>query len=256
VNPKVKWIIGQRERGAERGYEHWQVFITCEQVTKRFMRELLPTAGYLELTKSAAYNKYIWKVDTRIGDQFEYGTKPMNRGVSTDWAMVRANAQSGNFSEIPDDIYVRLFQNLVRIRTANQRNVFRENVVVKVFCGASRTGKSRRAWFEAGPNAFAKEPLTKWWCTYNGEDNVVIDEFAGIVSLSNVLKWFDRYPCKGETKGGSETIRATKFWITSNLHPRRWYPDEEPERIVALMNRLEIHEFFAGTLWSPPVVAE
>jgi len=33
---------------------------------------------------------------------------------------------------------------------------------------------------------------------------------------------------------------ASKFWITSNLHPLDWYPDLDKETAAALIRRLEI----------------
>jgi len=35
---------------------------------------------------------------------------------------------------------------------------------------------------------------------------------------------------------------ATHFWITSNLHPKFWYPDLDKETYEALERRLKIVE--------------
>lgn len=57
---------------------------------------------------------------------------------------------------------------------------------VYVFWGRSRTGKSRRAWDEAGLDAYPKDPRTKFWCGYQDEKHVVIDEFCGGRLLINI----------------------------------------------------------------------
>jgi len=58
-----------------------------------------------------------------------------------------------------------------------------------------------------------------------------------------MLRWLDRYPVLVEVKGSSTSLVATKVWITSNIHPRDWYPDLDEETKAALMRRLNITEF-------------
>ncbi len=58
-----------------------------------------------------------------------------------------------------------------------------------------------------------------------------------------MLRWFDRYPVTVEIKGSSTPLCAINFWITSNIHPREWYPDLDSETMAALMERMEIKEF-------------
>ena len=108
---------------------------------------------------------------------------------------------------------------------------------VQILWGVTGSGKSRRAWDEAGISAYCKDPRSKWWCGYRGEVNVIIDEFRGVLDVSHLLRWFDRYPCRVETKGGSRPLAACKFWITSNVDPRLWYPDLDQETQAALMRR-------------------
>lgn len=114
---------------------------------------------------------------------------------------------------------------------------------VSVFWGRTGTGKSRRAWEEAGMDAFPKDPLSKFWDGYRGHRHVVFDEFRGTISISHILRWFDRYPVIVEVKGGSVVFSATKIWITSNLDPRLWYPDIDQETQEALLRRLTITHF-------------
>lgn len=107
-----------------------------------------------------------------------------------------------------------------------------------MFWGRTGTGKSLRAWEEAGVEAYAKDPRTKWWCGYNGQRNVIIDEFRGSVDIAHLLRWFDRYPVRVELKGSTRPFAAENIWITSNLDPRHWYPDLDSETQNALLRRL------------------
>lgn len=115
--------------------------------------------------------------------------------------------------------------------------------VCNVYCGPTGTGKSRRAWSEAGLHAYPKDPRSKFWDGYRDQGNVVIDEFRGDIAMSHILRWLDRYPCLVEIKGSSTSLVATTIWITSNLHPSKWYPDCDQQTVDALFRRLTIVEF-------------
>lgn len=108
---------------------------------------------------------------------------------------------------------------------------------VHVFWGATGTGKTRRAWEEAGNLAYPKVPATKFWDGYQGQSNVIIDEFCGQIDITNLLRWCDRYPCIVEIKGSATVLRAERIWITSNLDPSDWYPNATEEQRRALRRR-------------------
>jgi hypothetical protein len=111
-----------------------------------------------------------------------------------------------------------------------------------VFWGLTGTGKSMRAWDEAGLMAYPKDPRTKFWCGYGSQEHVVIDEFRGGIDVSHMLRWLDRYPVIVEIKGASVVLRATHIWITSNIHPKAWYPLLDDATYEALERRLTITE--------------
>lgn len=108
-----------------------------------------------------------------------------------------------------------------------------------MFWGATGTGKSRRAWDEAGLSAYPKDPRTKFWDGYRGQENVVIDEFRGAIDISHMLRWLDRYPVIVEVKGSATVLSAKKIWITSNISPDDWYPDLDAETKAALRRRFQ-----------------
>lgn len=109
-----------------------------------------------------------------------------------------------------------------------------------VLWGSTGTGKSHRAWKAAGDAAYSKDPRTKFWCGYLSQRTVVLDEFRGAIDISHLLRWTDRYPVRVEVKGGSVPLAANEIWITSNLHPRNWYPELDSATYEALERRLKI----------------
>lgn len=240
----VSYIKGQAEKGLLTGYKHWQICV-CFKVKRRcgFVKSIFGLTCHAEATRSEAAFDYVWKEETRIaGTQFEFGELPFNRSKPICWKSVWDNAKVGNVEAIPFDIRVRSYNSIKRIEKDYAVPVAMERIVY-VFVGSTGIGKSHRAWMEAGLDAYPKSPSTKFWDGYTGQQNVIIDEFAGEIGISHVLRWFDKYPVLIETKGGGCVLKATKFWVTTNVHPVDWFPLLDRKRLAALLRRLVITVF-------------
>lgn len=237
--PGVNYIKGQLEEG-EGGYLHWQIIVGFTSQTRLAgVRKVFGNA-HAEPTRSEAADEYVWKESTRVaGTQFVLGQKALRRNNSKDWASIYEAAKRADFEEIPPDVLIRCYGNLCRIASANAQPVGMERTAV-CYYGPTGTGKSRRAWEEALESAYPKDPNTKFWCGYRGHENVVIDEFRGLINISNILRWLDRYPVLVEVKGSSVVLNAKRIWLTSNVHPRDWYPNLDPLTVDALLRRMEI----------------
>lgn len=240
----VQWIRGQLEQGEDTGYLHWQIMVSFStKKSMAFVKGIFGREVHCELSRSSAADAYVWKDQTRVsGTQFELGTRALKRNSKTDWDAIRESAKRGKLEDVPSDVYVRHYGNLRRIATDHSQPIAMERNCF-VYWGSTGLGKSRRAWDEAGLEAYPKDPRTKWWCGYRGQPNVVIDEFRGDIGVSHLLRWLDRYPVSVETKGSSQPLGASNFWITSNLDPRSWYPDLDEETKEALLRRLQITHF-------------
>jgi len=238
----VAYVKGQVEAGTERGYLHVQLVVIFKS-TQRLsaVRKLFP--GNWELSRSVAANAYVFKENTRVPDsQFELGALPIKRNSAKDWEAIRQSAKEGKLEDIPADVYIRAYNQLRRIANDHAPCV---SIIRQGFCywGKTGTGKSRRAWDEATLQAYCKDPRNKWWDGYQGEENVIIDEFRGDIGVSHILRWLDRYPVRVEVKGGSVPLKAARIWFTSNVDPRNWYPDLDEETKNALLRRLNITHF-------------
>lgn len=241
--PGVDYCKGQMEKGENTGYLHWQcVAYTSVKRTLLWMRTVYGPYHF-EMCRSEAAEAYVWKDDTYVeGTRFELGVKPFQRNNPKHWAQVWESAKEGKLLEICPSIRIPHYRTLRAIAGDFSRPIPMERTVF-VFYGRTGSGKSRRAWDEAGMHAYPKDPQTKFWCGYSGQSHVVIDEFRGGVAISHLLRWLDRYPCIVEIKGASVPLCANKLWITSNLHPNRWYENLDSETLEALMRRLILIEF-------------
>ena len=166
----------------------------------------------------------------------------IKRNDPHDWDLIWEMAVAGDLGAIPAQIRVQSYRTLRAIGADFAKPVGMVRTC-QVYWGRTGTGKSRRAWEEAGLDAYVKDPNTKFWCGYRGQGAVVIDEFRGRIDVSHLLRWLDRYPVNVEIKGSSCPLAATAFWITSNVDPRQWYPDLDSETLSALLRRFNITNF-------------
>lgn len=240
--PPCNWIKGQLECG-DSGFLHWQIVVAFSKKSSLATVRECFGAVHGELTRSDAAAEYVWKDDTAVdGTRFEYGCKPFRRNSATDWESVWTAAIAGDLSAIPASVRVVSYRTLRTIAADHSIAV----PIVRtchVFWGTTGTGKSRRAWDEAGLEAYSKDPRSKFWDGYQSQKHVVIDEFRGGIDISHMLRWLDRYPVRVEIKGSSRPLVAESFWITSNICPRAWYPETDGDTIEALLRRMVVTQF-------------
>lgn len=240
--PGCAWIRGQLELGAS-GFLHWQILVSfAKKVSLVAVRSVFGNA-HAELSRSAAAADYVWKEETRVaGTQFELGEQAFNRNKKRDWDAIWASAIAGDLLSVPAPVRVQSYRTLRAIGAD-----FAEPVGMvrscQVFWGRSGSGKSRDAWAAAEDGCYSKDPRSKFWCGYRGQTCVVLDEFRGGIDVAHMLRWLDRYPVCVEVKGSSVPLCATRFWITSNIHPDAWYPDLDVETLAALKRRMHITHY-------------
>ncbi|AHH31460.1 replication-associated protein [Dragonfly larvae associated circular virus-1] len=240
--PGCVWIRGQHELSLS-GYSHWQILVAMS--TKSSLAQVKSVFGeqcHAELSRSESAQDYVWKEDTRVDcSQFEFGSKPIRRNSRVDWESVWSAAKSGDLLQIPANVRVVSYRTLRAIKADYEVPQSMERTAL-CYWGPTGTGKSLRSSREAGIDAYYKDPRTKFWCGYRGQQHVIVDEFRGAIDISHLLRWLDRYPCYLETKGSSTSNCVTKFWFTSNLHPDFWYPDLDELTRLALIRRISVLE--------------
>jgi len=234
------WIKGQLELAAS-GFEHWQfIFALKNKGSLNQVKKFFPSNGHYELTKSKKAEEYVWKDETSLGERFEMGKKPFRRNSKTDWDEVKSLAISGDLNSVPSDVFIRYYHCLRRIHSDYIRPVGVDKSVFLLW-GKTGTGKSHRAW-ASFPDAYSKDPRTKWWTGYRNEETVIIDEFRGGIDVAHILRWLDKYPVQVETKGGSTPLHAKRIIFTSNLCHNAWYPELDGDTFMALDRRIQAIE--------------
>lgn len=245
LNYDCTYIVIGKEIAPETGTPHLQGFITFNKPQRLSACRKIVQAHWTPSRGTAEQNKdYCSKSD----NYEERGEIPMNRKRQAEhqrehFAAVIQSAINGTIKDDHPVEYVRYHNAVEKIHAKHKKPKHRHDIKVHVYWGPTATGKSRRADQEAGENAYRKSPRSIFWQGYQGETNIIIDEFRGGIDISHMLLWTDRYPVTVEMKGSSTPLCAENIWITSNTHPRDWYPELDSETMDALLRRFKITHF-------------
>ena len=117
--------------------------------------------------------------------------------------------------------------------------------------GPSAVGKTTMA-IDYVAEKYGKMPYKKqgdkeWWCSYDGQDAVLIDEWRRDFVKGQLQGFNDvsnRGPYRGEVKGGQTTVIAKEMIFTSNRHPADIYNTTWRDASYRAMARR-----FAQVLW-------
>jgi len=174
----------------------------------------------------------------------EYGTKPMSRKRQGEveaqrWEAAWKLAKEGKIEEIDADIRIRCYNTFKHIRKDYMTKPEDAEGTTGIWIyGEPGCGKSRKARLDF-PGAYDKMQ-NKWWDGYQGEENVILDDFDS-KELGHHLKiWADRYSFVAETKGGAINIRPKAFVITSNYSPDDSKFEWDDEMRGAIKRRFKI----------------
>lgn len=253
----LTYMVYQREKCPETGRLHWQGYAEAKsnKTYSAWKRALGDPSVHLEKrrgTPTEAAN-YCMKEDSRVEgtDYVEHGERSPDPhpGARTD-LVAFAQAISDN---VPgEDLvqnhlgclaqYPRLEHRLKEAAGKKRSRPFRD-LTVYIHWGETGTGKTRLAYEEG---AFMWRPESpEWWCGYEGENIICIDEFYGQLKPARLLALLDGYQLKLPIKGGHVYAEWTIVYITSNVHPDDWWSDSIPDAVRAALKRriTEVIEF-------------
>lgn len=251
---KTEYLIYQLEQG-ENATPHLQGYVYFAQPKGLpGMKKLDARAHWAVARGTAAENRTYCSKEPRLEGPWELGTMP-TQGKRNDLAELKAQLDSGadlrtvaesNFSSFLR--YGRGINAYILLKSEPRR----WKTHVSVYYGDSGAGKTRDA-HEAMPNAYVlskKNQNNVWWDGYMNHEDVIIDDFMHWMCWTSMLQLLDRYPHQVETKGGTLPFVAKRIIITSNLHPKEWYPamtekygwekDDEGNSMNPLYRRIDL----------------
>jgi len=256
----IQFVKFQYEKGKS-GTKHYQgVFYSKEKVTCSWLLKKLPGCGYMapvKDTKGAV--SYCGKSESRLDGPWERGTMPA-QGKRSDLLECKEIIDGGGRME---DLFEQSFSNAVRygrglksyIDLVDKKSPRTWLTQCYIYYGDAGMGKTEAAKEETlawGGKTFwmtleAGMGGKVWWDGYDGEPNIVIDEFEQQIRLSDFKRIIDSSPFKVPVKGGYVEFKAKRVWFLSNITTDCWYlkaaPAGTPQR-RALQRRMHYVEKF------------
>lgn len=234
-----RYLVVGKEKG-ENGTPHLQGFIIFNKNMRLTAVKAVDSRAHWELAKGSC--KQASDYCKKDGDFYEQGDHPVSKGDANKkrWTETLALAKAGNIDEIDDDLVIRYYSTLKRIKSDYmQKPDDLPDVCGLWYYGEAGTGKTTKARTE-NPGAFIKS-RDKWWDGYQGQEVVICDDLDKYhVALAGYLKdWADKWTFKAEFKGSVTWIRPKKFIITSQYHFDDIWTDKETREALARRYKVE-----------------
>lgn len=244
-------------QGENNGTHHLQGYIEFSRPVRfNTVKSLLGGNPHIEprMGSRTQAQQYCMKSDTRVAGEgpWEYGTFSDRQGRRTDMDDAMTILQdSRSLREVALNHratfcrYSKGMQHWLAV-TAEPRR-YDEQPEILLFYGPPGAGKTRRA-YEIYPDLFSKPLDANWWDGYEGQETVLIDDFAGRAShyrLDSTLRMLDRYPFDCPIKGSYVPLQAMRIIVTTNIHPRLWFDwDNREVQFYALSRRFTAVRYF------------
>jgi RNA helicase./Putative viral replication protein. len=236
----LKYFIFQREKGEEKGTEHYQVYIEFTQ-GKRFdyMKKRFPKAHIEVRQKSKkACRAYCSKKETRIGEVYEYGefVEVGERSDITDmYSMIGRGASDMEIMQAYPSQYFHFYKNVEYIREKLMERDFkvkrRTDLEVTYIYGKTSVGKTsfvRDKYGDANVYnmiGYGEGHQRERFDGYCGQDVIIFDEFHSSIKINYMLQYIDIYPVDLPARFHDKTACYTKVFIISNIPIAEQYPN-------------------------------
>lgn len=235
----VLYSIRGKEIAPTTGNEHiqWAIYFKNPR-TENGVKRIMPGAHVEVMRGTVAENQVYCSKDENY---IEHGTVPKQGARKDLYAIGEAIINGATMLDVavgnPDKFiqYGRGFKAL-RDLVMGKRTWKTEVIWL---CGPTGTGKSQTAWNMA-PNAYEKMGGNTWWDGYDGQEDVIIDDYrCDMCPFYYLLKLFDRYPMRVEIKGGTVQMLAKRIIVTAPFEPEVMWAFRANEDIKQLTRRVD-----------------
>jgi len=196
---------------------------------------------------------------SKDGDFVEWGEKPkMGRRMDLEAAYddARSDIRMVEVADRHKSAFIRYHRGIERVRQLHNEEKAEDFrfVEVVVHSGPTGCGKTRNAMtVEEGarkPYKIQGDQL-QWWDGYEGQEVIVIDEYANNVPITVMLGLLDGYKLRLPVKGGFTYARWTQVQITTNLKQEQLHDQAKDEHREALWRRITLWKSYWSSESNP-----
>lgn len=237
------YVVVGKEVCPTTGTPHLQGYVLFRDRKRlKTVKKLIGNRAHLERAKGNPEQNH--RYCSKEGNYEERGTLPT--GKHTTLSVVCEKLKAGTpLREIAlnqPETFVRHhrgLQRLVEVLGESTQRSWKTTVVV--YIGTTGVGKSRKCAELCGSEPTYYKPRGKWWDGYDGQPNVIIDDFYGWIEYDEMLRITDRYPHRVPVKFGFTQFLAKSIFITSNKPVSEWYTFEgyRENAISPLLRRID-----------------
>jgi len=242
-----KYICFGFEVAPTTGTPHLQGCIVFDNSARfNFVKLCFPESTHLELMRGRIEQNQVYcKKD---GQWYERGIAPVSSIVKGQMEKARYveawdHAKNGKFEDVEPALRMKFYRTIKQVHSDYmQKPADLDEPCGVWFYGVPGAGKSHSAR-TTFPDSYMKA-CNKWWCSYQNQDNVIIDDFdLNHSCLGHHLKiWADKYAFISETKGSNLFIRPKKIVVTSN-HSIEEIFSSDVSLVIALNRRFDVKYF-------------
>lgn len=231
LQQNMRYLTYGFEKGAS-GTPHLQGFVMFKNQVRK-PTNYFNTSYHFERARGQPQEALLYC--QKDGDFVEFGEKPKPQGEAGGEANKRRYkdafeaAKDGRLDDIDCDLRIRHWSTFDKIAFKYAKPAQNNDVLNNYWIyGPAGTGKSSSVREFFGDSLYVKG-ANKWWCGYEGEKFVLIDDvhptWTGIHQLK---QWADHYPFSPETKGAHlKNIRPEGIIVTCNYPPEECFPNEK-----------------------------
>jgi len=238
---KAQFAVIGHETG-ENGTPHLQGFINLtKQVRFNAVKKVMPRA-HLELAKGTDQQNlaYCTKQDK---EPYILG-EPQSSGKRNDLKKTCDKVKEGKpISQVAlecPETFVKYSRGIKELAALIQkpRNVNDPPLRIWLY-GKAGVGKTRLAYDVLKRNEIFIKDGTSWWSGYENQQCILVDDFDGHWPFRDLLRFLDRYPYKGQIKGGSVEINSPIIIITCEFPPQHFWQGNELDQVTRRLDHVE-----------------
>jgi hypothetical protein len=193
-------------------HNHWQIQVCFNHHDDQMIAYC---KGLVEKKQAPGLLKENW-----VPQKFhEFGVRPKGQGARTDLdAVVDLVKSGGTLTDVAIQCPIQFIKFNSGIAKWQAQIEPKRCWPMKVYWCWGPTGSGKSRWaFENTNDPYYKDPNSKWWCGYAGQEEVIIDDFrpSKEMPFNFMLALLDRYPMRVEGKCTSHQFVSKRIIITS-----------------------------------------